>query len=342
MENWYLLTPQTRPNITGGFENDSYLNYKDDSFSELLQTDIASTVILCNSDLSIQSEIRCVIQGNSAETQIKSLERIGLFNPGIVKSGMYIFFENVYWLVTGYPGNNGIFEKATLVLCQYKLRWQNTNGEIIERWCNITSASKYDVGKTGNNILLLSSNNYSILLPDDDEVLFLDDKRVFIDKKNNPEKVFKLTRSDDVLYEYGTHGAIIGFIADKTEFNPSKDNQELRICDYFEKAEKPDDTEDKKEILSQIRYKFKTVFIGRKSTFTASFKDSDGNKIDKVPTWSITSDFTDSIIIEETGSEIAIMIKDNSLNGKSFNLSLESEDGTSTTSSITVDVESLV
>mgnify|MGYP001011001059 CR=1 FL=1 len=31
MQEWYLMTPETRPNITGGFENDAFLDYKEDA-----------------------------------------------------------------------------------------------------------------------------------------------------------------------------------------------------------------------------------------------------------------------------------------------------------------------
>ena len=47
MQDWYLITPNTRPNLTGGYENDAYNDYKDDEFAEILDTDIASTVELC-------------------------------------------------------------------------------------------------------------------------------------------------------------------------------------------------------------------------------------------------------------------------------------------------------
>ena len=211
-QEWYLLSSPTKPNSIGGYENEGFVDYKDDAFSETLETDIATTVTLYNHDLSNPQEIRCIIQGNSADTMLKSMERIGLFSVGTVKAGMYIFFENRYWLIDGYPSTQGIYEKATMCLCQYNLMWQNKNGDIIERWCSLTSASKYDVGENGNNTILLTSNNYSIKIPYDDEVIELENKRVFIDKRKiNPTKVFKLTRDDDVLYDYGDeyHGSIL-------------------------------------------------------------------------------------------------------------------------------------
>lgn len=46
---------------------------------------------------------------------LKSMERIGLFSIGTVKAGMYVFFENRYWLIDGLPGTQGIYEKLQCV-----------------------------------------------------------------------------------------------------------------------------------------------------------------------------------------------------------------------------------
>lgn len=88
-KEWYLLSSSTKPNSIGGYENEGFQNYKDDAFSEALETDIAADIILYNHDLSESQEIRCIIQGNSADTMLKSMERIGLFSIGTVKAGMY-------------------------------------------------------------------------------------------------------------------------------------------------------------------------------------------------------------------------------------------------------------
>lgn len=293
-KEWYLMNQTTRPNITGGFENDGFLDYKDDAFTESLETDIASTVILYSSNLSSAQQIRCIIQGNTSDTQLKSLERIGLFIRGTVKAGMYIFYENRYWLITGYPGTNGIYEKATMILCQYKLRWQNSSGDIIERWINGTSASKYDVGENGNNVITLSSNTFTLLLPDDNDTLELDGKRVFIDKHKPPAKVYKVTRSDDILYDYGEeHGGVLSFIADKKELNLTTDNQELGICDYHSPTVPPvppitDETTDLSVSISGGT----TLRCGRVKSWTVKFMDANGNEItDYGFKWNVVSGF---------------------------------------------------
>lgn len=76
MRKWYLINSNTRPNVIDGFENDAYLDYKEDAFAESLQTDIATTVILYNYDLTKSRTIRCIIQGNTADTQLRDRKSV--------------------------------------------------------------------------------------------------------------------------------------------------------------------------------------------------------------------------------------------------------------------------
>lgn len=330
MQEWYLLNQNTRPNATGGFENDMFLENKDDAFAEALETNIAVSVILYNSDLSYGKNIRCIVQGNTADTQLKSLERTALFSIGTVKAGMYVFFENRYWLVSGYPGNNGIYEKVSIVLCQYLLRWQNSDGNIIERWCNAVSASKYDVGEKGNYTITLSSNTYTILIPGDSDCLNLDRKRVFIDKKKiKPEKVFKMTRTDDILYDYGDeyHGSVLSFIADKTELNLKTDNQELGICDYID-FDRQEHEDDKNTIYAKI-IGSDSIKIKRKKIYYAKFY-SDKNCTLETEYSNFTWDVSDDIQIEKSIYEnsIEILISDEGYVGKNLFLKIISNSQT--------------
>lgn len=300
MKEWYLTTP--KPNIVSGYESDAISEYSQSNFTDVLETLFSDTVLLYNNTLTESKEIQCVIQGNSADTQLKSMERVGLFPIGTVKAGMYIFFENRYWLITGYPSNNKSYEKAVMQLCQYKLRWQNAKGEIIERYGNFTSSSKYDMGETGNSTIVLTSDNLLILLPNDDESLDLDGKRVFIDKREiNPTKVYKITRTDSVLYDYGEHGGILSFIADKTELNTNADRQDLRLCDYIEisddNTEEPSDPENPDEMtaLWYMKLKYSTLKIkplNKNYTVTAHLYDGDSNEfVDGIEyEWSVMSD----------------------------------------------------
>ena len=213
MKEWYLTTPH--PNITSGYESDAVTEYAQSNFEDVLETSFSDTVILYDSTLSESKEIRCVMEGNTADTQIKSMERNILCPIGTLHSGDYIYFEDGYWIVDGRPGNNKSYEKATLKECQYKLRWQKDDGTIIERWANLSSTTS-DVGEVGNNTIILSSGTISIILPHDADSMTIENKRVFIDTSDIPTKVFKITRNNDAIYVHGKHGATLKLIADKT------------------------------------------------------------------------------------------------------------------------------
>ena len=292
MQEWYLIGNKTSPNMIGGYENDGFLDCKDDAFYETLQTDLANTVIVYNYDLSESREIRGIVEGNTADTQLKSMERSILVPIGTLHSGDYVFFEDEYWIVDGRPGNNKIYEKATLKECQYKLRWQKDDGSIIERFANFTSSSKYDVGENGNNTIILSSNNYLIIMPNDKDSMTIEGKRVFIDLSDIPEKVFKITRNDDVLFNHHGHGGTLNLIADKVELNKDKDNQELGICNYIPissptpPTSNPNETAD---LSAEITFKGtqELKIGGNTKTLTGYFIDKDGNTTSDIGKWEV-------------------------------------------------------
>lgn len=315
MKNWYLLTPETRPNLTGGFENDSFTDFKDDALYEAFETDLSSTVTLYDSCLNKIKDIKCIVQNNLANTLLKSMERIILAPVGTLKAGMYILYENRYWLITGYPGNNKIYEKATMYLCQYKLKWQKDDGTIVEKWANFTSASKYDVGVFENKTITLASNNFTILIPEDDDGITLDEKRVFIDRNiNNMKKVFKITRSDDVLYLYGNeYGGILSFIADRTELNIETDRSDLGICDYIKINNENNENPNKEPTVSEISIiGLDKLKVGFEKTYTVSFQNDNIKEF----SWNIVSGF--KVITKIDGNKIKVLIEDEDLISSSF------------------------
>ena len=320
MKEWYLTNP--KPNITSGYENDALSEYAQDNFTDVLETTFSDTALLFNYSLSESKEIKCVIQGNVANTQLKSMERTILVPIGTLHSGDYIFFEDEYWIVDGRPGNNKSYEKATLKECQYKLRWQKDDGTIIERWVYLTSSSKYDVGENGNNTIVLTSNNYLITIPNDEDSMTLYGKRVFIDLSDIPEKVFKITRNDDVLFAHGSHGGTLNLIADKTEFNKETDNQELRLCDYIDSTPTPPSeptTPDETEDLSATISGNTNLKVGFSRTYTATLSDKDGNAVQWDDTkygWNVASDF--DVDMTTNVNKISLTVEDVDFIGSSF------------------------
>ena len=248
-------------------------------------------------------------------------------NP--VKIGEYLHDtkDDTYWLVYNSFNVNDIHYEGKLIQCNYLLKWQLSDGRIVKRFSNIVSASKYDVGENGNSTLVLSSNNYTILIGYCEEGFELEGKRVFIDMKTvDPIKVFKITRSDDVLYNSGSMGSLLSFIADKTEFNPDKDNQELRICDYIDPfsplpptSSVPDETTHFSAVISGNT----NLKNGYKRTYTVNFTDNNGTSIEwqKIDyRWNIVADFDVKQTIND--NKITISVDDENLIGGSFLLQI--------------------
>ena len=244
-------------------------------------------------------------------------------NP--VKIGDYIHDtkDDTYWLVYTAFNVNDIEYTGKLIQCNYLLRWQLSNGEIIQRWANVVSASKYDTGENGNSIITLSSNNFTILMGYCDEALELEEKRVFIDIRKPPKKVFKITRGDDVLYNAGNIGMLLSFIADKVELNEEKDNQELGICNYIDSSStttpsEPITPDEMADLFATISGTI-NLRIGVTRNYTATLSDKDGNFVQWDDTkygWNVTSDFDVKQTVTE--NKISLTVEDEDFIDSSF------------------------
>ena len=263
-------------------------------------------------------------------------------NP--VKIGDYIHDtkDDTYWLVYTAFNVNDIEYTGKLIQCNYLLKWQLSDGKIIQRWANIVSASKYDTGENGNSTIVLSSNNFTILMGYCDEALELEEKRVFIDIRKVPKKVFKITRGDDVLYNAGSIGMLLSFIADKTELNKDKDNQELGICDYIHPAtptppqpSNPDETADLSAKISGNT----NLRIGVTRTYTVTLSDKEGNAVqwnDTKYSWNVISDFDVRQTVTE--NKISLTVEDEDFIDSSFILQVIKLNDSSVLSEIEITV----
>lgn len=251
-------------------------------------------------------------------------------NP--IKIGDYIHDtkDDTYWLVYNSFNVNDVHYEGKLIQCNYPLKWQLSNGKVVERWANIVSASKYDTGETGNATIVLSSNNFTVLIGFCEEGYELEGKRVFIDKRNiNPEKVFKMTRGDDVLFDSGNMGSLLNFIADKTEFNKDKDRPDLKLCNYIEidddtntdsSDDHPSNPNETTDLMVVIDGK-ETIRCGVERAYAALFTDLYGNVVEDVSfSWNVVSDFTVKQSVD--GNKIELKVDDDSFIDESFILQL--------------------
>lgn len=245
-------------------------------------------------------------------------------NP--VKIGDYLHDtkDDSYWLVYNSFNVDDIHYEGKLIQCNYLLNWQLSNGNIVERWANIVSASKYDVGENGSQTMIMSTNNFTILIGFCEEGFELEGKRVFIDRSHTPRKVFKITRGDDVLYDCGTSGSLLSFIADKTEYNPVLDRPDIKICDYIDnfvedKPYIPTEPTDKENFVIATIKGIKNLKVGISRTCYAVITDNNGNELEwdnQIYGWSLVGNTN----IKQTviDNKLKLLVEDEGCIGNSF------------------------
>lgn len=325
-----------------GFEGEAVVDFAQEGFLESLETDIAEDVELYNYDLSECTKQRAIIGNKTPDTKLKTLSRHMMFPIGTCKAGMYVKYKNRFWLIVGMVDDNMVYEKAILLICNYKLEWVNAKGEIIERWVNAESASQYNNGETNMVYFYVRSDQLMVYMPDDEESLLLDSgKRFVIDKRcqvyeksidsseeavtGNPLTVYKITRSDTILDNYVDSG-IVGFIMSQTEQTNTDGYYKVDgvghwLCDVPEKKNEPAPLSCRLESDSDI------IYIDLEPTiFTVQFYDQNGEPINpdsNEHSISIDAPFDiDRLQIERVNKSYIISTSDYGLNGKQFTINL--------------------
>lgn len=346
---------KTDYDTVSGFEGEDFEYFAQDAFEEALESPIGTNVKILNYDLSKCTKHRVIIEGNVQDTKLNTLGRRMLAPIGTCKAGMYVLYDNKYWLITGLVDNNGIYEKAILALCNYCLTWLNDDKKIVQRWVNIVSASQYNNGETTTTHYVIRSDQLLVIMPPDDEsVLLSTGKRFIIDNRckiyekhfdenvkvdtTKPVNVYKITRNDSVLFDYqgsGNHEFLCSQIEqDKDDGYYVIDNNGYWLC------EPPEIKEEVDVFISQIECDKPVVTLGGgiETKFGAKFINYTGEDLEAIPIWNIDCDFIDKLNIRYDGKSIYIAATDKTrkILNKTFILSLSTENYQATNLVITI------
>lgn len=187
-------------------------------------------------------------------------------------AGDLVEWADAMWLMVSCDWDKEVYTYGKMQQCNYVLKWQNANADVIERWAVVLSASKYNNGEKYNNVIVVGSNQLMAYLPIDEETLKLrSDKRLMVDFNTESPKCYDITRVDTVTMGYdGTaeprydgKGCIL-LVLTETEINPDVDRIDLMLCDYVN----PNDIPHPSPI--NITYSgAPSIRIGGRKTFTA-------------------------------------------------------------------------
>lgn len=247
--------------------------------------------------------------------------------------GDYIEWNNQIWLVTLIDTDDKTYHSGYMYLCTVPLRWQNSDGKIIERYVYAEDFTKYSNGVTGNNTITIGDNQYGLTLPVDEETKKLKrDMRFSIDFDDSEQPdIYKLTNRKVKLSDnqyFGRGGTMIVTMSfDAFNTNDDKkvtmeDGQEVWICNYNNShtplppaPSEPDETTDLRCVITGNT----NLKNGYRRTYTATFTDGHRNAVDWQEInchWNVKSNFE----VKQTmnNNKITVSVNDENLIGGSF------------------------
>lgn len=338
-EEWYLLSG--KHDIVSGFEAEALFDYGPESFLELLDSDIADDVVICNYDLSICVKRKAIIQNNLQDTKLKTLSRAMLVPIGSCKAGMYVKYKEKYWLIVGLVDDNKVYEKAIMHICNYRLDWIGRDGNPVSRWAHVESASQYNNGETNVKNYFIRTDQLMIHIPDDDESLMINSgTRFIIDRRcqiyerkfakniifdtSNPVVCYDVTRTDSVLYNYQGSG-YFQLLATQDEQREDDGYYMIDGVGYW-LCQKPVPQTEVILPSAKIEYESNVIYVGMDaSVFVGKFYNEAGEEISAAPIWTIAPDMGDKLEVQYVDDSILLYTNDESLASKSFTLTLSSD-----------------
>lgn len=247
--------------------------------------------------------------------------------------GDYIEWDNQIWLVTLVDTDDKTYHSGYMYLCTVPLRWQNSEGKIIERYVYAEDFTKYSNGTKSNNTITVGDNQYGLTLPVDEETKKLKrDMRFPIDFDDSEQPdIYTLTNRKVKLSDnqyFGRGGTMIVTMSFDA-FNPNDDKkvtmengQEVWICNYNNShsplpptPSEPNETTDLRCVISGNT----NLKNGYRRTYTVAFTDKDGNPVDWREVnyqWNVKSDFDVKQTIGD--NKITVSFNDENLIGGSF------------------------
>jgi len=255
-----------------------------------------------------------------------------------IQSGDYVEWAKSMWLVKTADFDDELIIDGALQQCNYVLKWQDDDLNIVERHVVSQGATAYNTGLLDKELLTIGYNQLLVLIPFDDDTKKLGrNKRFFLSNTINDMRPYKITSFDTTTNIYDGHGYISMMLSE--DQLQKDDNVELQICNYHEK-ENIDITE---ETRSEISYKSTKIKSGYKkgTTFTANFYNGE-NLVEGIsPKWDIKCNFKDDLKIVEDGNKITISIDNDDLINQRLSLILSDTEGNYTADEILLEVVGL-
>lgn len=318
-KTWYRMT---RPLFNSGFEDDEFLAYGQDGFAELLDSVIGENVEIYEKRIGGEPvRTRAIVQNTTSDVHSGASVRQILCEIGHLRCGQYIKIKGAYWLVSAFPDNNGLYEKAVLWKCKHTLRFISPlTGEVVEYPVYNVNSTQYGTGESRREHITVGDAQHLIYIPYNEETILIDDQfRFIMDRNRVRPTVYRVTQVDTTSYAVGSENedGLLQWSVLQTQFNPRTDSAELMIADYYADVREPEMPGDPGAgyesglSLSLIPEGGDwAITIGESRLVTVRCFDADGNEVTGLTFDVAVKDPYGAVSYERDGSEIVFYAKD--------------------------------
>lgn len=198
-------------------------------------------------NVDIDGEERNIVILNSDNLNQKTLCSL----PGEdIRHGALVEWMDHRWIVTERDANTEIYTKCIMLMCNYLLKWINSKGEIVERWCIVEDGTRYLTGEYSDAFFVATrgDSRIAVTIQKDEETVNLGrDARFIIDDYGCSEPLaYRLTKPFKLNGNFDDNG-VYTFVM--TECNTERDdNTELHIADYYKHFPRPDEDQSTDEL----------------------------------------------------------------------------------------------
>lgn len=272
------------------------------------------------------------------KTQHEDKKHFALLPGYHVNRGDIINWQKSFWMITSLDFGNDLYENGEIRRCNYLLKWQDAQRNIIEKHCIIEFP--YISHMYENKVIAINETKCNITLPyDQDSIKITMGHRFFITNDRSTPSVYRVDHVNDIENVFDSHGTI-SLIMRQTPLNAIEDNIELGICNYKTKQEETNPSSRQASITAIPHH----IAIGFTGTALKAHFIVDGQEMsDITPKWTIHCDFIDQLNISySNGQRIMTIATDRvSLLGRTLTVDLTDINQTFIKDSITLIIKGL-
>lgn len=195
----------------------SYLNRK-------VPNSLSYKTVLVN---GVSTDLAIISTTKMYQKKVCSMPEKTLVHGGLVD------YANSKWIITSIDQESELYQKGLMEECNHILKWLNSDGDIIEKWCIVEDGTKYLIGEKTEEVISIGDARIAVTIPKDDDTKHLKRGMRFIidDTESEEALTYEITKSNRLYNIYNGKG-VYRFIL-KEDSATDKDNFELRIADYY-------------------------------------------------------------------------------------------------------------